>query len=107
MRQGTTPTYTLTITGYDLTDKTVFVSVRSRGKLITKTNDDISIAYGEGATTIAFQLSQEETFALGLGTAEVQVRFIDAQGHAKATDIGTLEVLRVLQPGVIAYDGGD
>lgn len=107
MRQGTTPTYTLTISGYDLTDKTVFVSVRSRGKLITKTNDDISIAYGDDATTIAFQLSQEETFALGLGPAEVQVRFIDAQGDAKATDIGTLEVLRVLQPGVIAYDGGD
>ena len=107
MRQGTTPTYTLTISGYDLTDKTVYVTVSSRGKKITKTNDDLSIAYSEGASTIAFQLSQEDTLSLGLGQAEVQVRFIDSTGNAKATNIANLTVERILLPGVITYDGGD
>ena len=107
MRQGTTPVYTLTVSGYDLTDKTVYVSVRARGQLITKTNDDLSMAYGDGATTIAFQLSQEETLSLQLGQAEVQVRFIDEHGTAKATDIKPITVERILQPGVITYEGGD
>ena len=107
MRQGTTPTYTLTISGYDLTDKTVFVTVKSHGKMITLTGDRLSIGYDSGASAIAFMLTQEETLALGLGQGEVQVRFIDAQGIAKATDIKPIAIERVLQPGVIAYDGGD
>lgn len=105
MRQGTTPTYTLTISGYDLTDKSVFVTVSSRGKKITKTNDALSIAYSEGASTIAFQLTQKDTLSLGLGQAEVQVRFISADGNAKATNIANMTVERILLPGVIAYGG--
>ena len=107
MRQGTTPVYSLIVTGYDLTDKTVFVSVSSRGRRITKTGDELSIAYGDGASTIAFSLTQEETFSLVLGQAEVQVRFIDSNGTARATEIKTIPVERVLQPGVIEYEGGD
>ena len=107
MRQGTTPTYTLTVAGYDLTDKTVYVTVRSQGKRITKTNDDLSMAYGGGATSIVFTLTQEETLSLSPGQAKVQVRFIDAEGVAKATDIKPITVERILQPGVITYDGGD
>ena len=106
MRQGTTPTYTLTVDGYDLTDKTVFVTVRGRSRQITKTGDALSIAYSEGASTIAFELTQEDTFALGLGAAEVQVRFVDVDGTARATDIAALDVLPVLMPGVIVYGGG-
>ena len=107
MRQGTTPTYTLIVSGYNLTVMTVFVTVRGRhSKLITKTGDALSIVYGDGASTIAFALSQEDTFALGLGSAEVQVRFIDVDGTAYATDIAALEVLPVLLPGVIEYGGG-
>ncbi len=107
MCQGTTPTYTLTICGYDLTDKTVFVTVSSRGKKITKTNDALSIAYSEGVSAIAFQLTQEDTLSLGPGQAEVQVRFISADGHAWATNIANMTVERILLPGVITYEGGD
>ena len=106
MRQGTTPTYTLTVSGYDLTDKTVYVAVSSRAKRIIKSGDALSMAYGDGATSIVFGLSQEETLALSLGPAEVQVRFIDSDGVAKATDIQQIMVDRVLQPGVIVYQGG-
>ena len=107
MRQGTTPEYTLTVSGYDLTDKTVYVTVRSRGRIITKTGDDLAMAYSDGATSIVFGLTQQETLYLDLGQAEVQVRFIDVNGDAKATDIKPITVERVLQPGVIAYTGGD
>ena len=107
MRQGTTPTYTLIVSGYDLTAMTVFVTVRGRsGKIITKTGDALSIVYGDGASTIAFALTQEDTFALDLGSAKVQVRFVDVDGAAWATDVAELEVLPVLLPGVIHYGGG-
>ena len=104
MRQGTTPTYTLTINGYDLTDKTVFVTIKGRGQPITLTGPRLSIGYDNGVSVIAFALTQPETLALPLGQAEVQVRFIDANGIAKATNIAPITVERILQPGVIAYD---
>lgn len=107
MRQGTTPTYTLIVGGYDLTDKTIFVAISSRGRKIIKTGDALSIAYGDEASTIAFRLTQQETLSLGLGQAEVQVRFIDSNGIANATDIKPINVERILQPGVIEYEGGE
>ena len=107
MRQGTTPAYTLTISGYDLTDKTVFVAIKERGKMLVLSGNRLSIAYDDGTSAIVFSLTQEETLALPTGQAEVQVRFIDSQGTAKATDIKAITVERILQPGVIAYEGGD
>ena len=107
MRQGTTPAYTLTISGYDLTDKTVFVAIKERGKMLVLTGFRLSIAYDDGTSAIVFSLTQEETLALPTGQAEVQVRFIDSSGIARATDIKTIPVERVLQPGVIEYEGGE
>lgn len=107
MRQGTTPTYTLTISGYDLTDKTVFVTIKGKAKTITLTGERLSVSYDSGISVIAFMLTQQETLALPLGQAEIQVRFIDAQGIAKATDIAPITIERILHNGVIAYEGGD
>ena len=103
MVRGTTPDYILTVQGYDLTDKTVYVTIRQGQKQITKT-DDLSIAYSEGATTIAFSLTQEETLALAEGSASVQVRFIDSEGMALATNIKQLQVRKVLLERTIAYE---
>ena len=107
MRQGTTPIYTLTIPSYDLTDKTVFVAIGGRGPRVIKTGDALNVIYDGEASTIAFGLTQEETLSQGLGRAEIQVRFIDENGVAKATDIKPIMVERVLQPGGIEYEGGD
>lgn len=104
MRQGTTPTYTLVVDDYDLTDKTVFVTISRKDKDITLTGDRLTVAYDGNSSTIAFRLTQRETFALPLGKAEVQVRFIDSSGVALATDIMPIEVTRVLQAGVIEYE---
>lgn len=104
MIRGTTPNYILTIEGYDLTDKTVYVTISQSYKKLTKTNKDLSIVYADGASTIAFSLSQHDTLSLQEGTAQVQVRFIDSDGIASATEIGTLTVNKVLLERVISYE---
>lgn len=103
MIRGTTPDYILTIDGYDLSDKTVFVTISQNGQKLTKTNSELSIAADESGSTIAFVLSQRDTLRLKVGSAEVQVRFIDADGTAWATEIATLTVSKVLLERVIEY----
>lgn len=106
MRRGTTPTYTLVVNGYDLTAMTVYVTVKgSSGTIITKTGDDLSISADESGSVIAFRLTQAETLELPEGRGEVQVRFIDAEGVALATDIRAITIERVLLPGEIEYRG--
>lgn len=107
MRRGTTPTYIQTIDGYNLTDKTVYVTIKDKWSMLTLTNDVQSIVYDDGASVVAFRLTQEQTLSFREGKAEVQVRFIDAEGIAKATDIKLITVERILKPGVITYEGDD
>lgn len=105
MIRGTTPHYTLTIEGYDLTQMTVFVTIR-RGdcRTLTLTNDRLTIGYADNKTSIAFTLTQEETLMLREGTGKIQVRFIDADGDAQATEIGRITIGPVLQDGKISYE---
>lgn len=103
MIRGTTPDYILTIDGYDLSGKTVFVTISQNGQKLTKTNSELSIATDESGSTIAFILSRRDTLRLKVGSAEVQVRFIDAGGTAWATEIATLTVSKVLLERVIEY----
>lgn len=85
----------------------MYVTIKDTWYMLTLTNDVLSIAYDDGASSIAFRLTQEETLSFKEGKAEVQVRFIDAEGIAKATDIKPIVVERILQPGVITYEGDD
>lgn len=104
MIRGTTPDYILSIDGYDLSDKTVYVTIRQNNVRLTKTGDEISVASDGSGSTIAFMLTQRDTLQLKEGTAEVQVRFIDSAGTAYATEIANITVNRVLLERVIAYD---
>ena len=104
MIRGTTPDYLLNIDGYDLSDKTVYVTIRQNNTRLTKTGDELSIAVDENGSTIALLLSQKDTLQLKEGSAEIQVRFIDSNGTAYATEIATITVSRVLLERVIAYD---
>ena len=106
MMQGTTPPYILTVKGWDLTDKTVFVTLEGRNhSQVTKTGDDLTIVYSDNDSTIAFRLTQKETFALKAGDIAVQVRFIDADGIANGTNIVWVQNLRVLLQKIIQYAG--
>ena len=104
MYQGTTPTYLLKIDGYDLTDKRVFVTIQGKFKRVTKTDDDLTITYEENVSAIAFGLTQEETLGFEPGAVKMQVRFIDANGIALATEVSEIEVKPVLFRKVIAYE---
>ena len=106
MRQGTTPPYALTVEGWDLTDKTVFVTLEDQcHHQVTKTGEALTVAFSEGDSTIAFRMTQEETFRLKTGRIEVQVRFIDADGIANATNTVEIRNLKALLQKVIRYDG--
>ena len=99
MRRGTTPAITLTV-DYDITEWTVYVTLRNGGNVLTLTNDALSMSYANQKTTIAFSLTQEQTLAFSVGTCEVQVRAIH-DGTAIATNIEKLDVKRILKDGVI------
>lgn len=83
MYQGTTPHLPLIIEGYDLTDKTVFVTLTDGVTKITKTGGDLVVSYDneDDASLIICMYTQEETLALrGDRCGWVQVRFIDENG---------------------------
>lgn len=99
MRRGTTPAIVLTV-DMDITAYTVYVTLKSHSKVLTITNDDLTMDYADQKTTIAFSLTQQQTLDFSVGTCEVQVRAIH-DGTAIATDIQTLDVGRILKEGVI------
>ena len=69
---------------------------------VTLTGNNLTIVPGT-SSTIAIRLSQEQTLGLREGKASIQVRFVSADGTAKATDIKEITVSRVLLERVIAY----
>ena len=105
MYQGTTPPLTLTVAGRDLSGCTVEVYIAQAAVRIVKR--DVQIAADAEGTTVACALTQQETLSLTPGKASVQVRWIDAQGHADATDEAELTVKRILNHTVIEYAGGE
>lgn len=111
MRQGTTPIETLTV-AQELDNCNVYVTIDQDGTQITKvsrTSDDIEITKNyddEGnfeTSSIALYLTQAETLRLEVGTARVQVRWIDFVGNAYASEIGTVSIDESLLQEVIEY----
>ena len=111
MRQGTTPIETLTV-AQEFDNCNVYVTIDQDGTQITKasrTSDDIEITKNyddEGnfeSSSIALYLTQAETLRLEVGTARVQVRWIDFAGDAYASEIGTVNIEESLLQEVIEY----
>lgn len=107
MYQGTTPALTLIVEGADLTDKTVFVTIRCGNYSLTKTGGDVAVSYADGNSTVVIRLTQEETLKMYKSEASVQIRFIDENGHADATNKAKFEVQESLYSAVIEYESGD
>ena len=103
--RGTTPDYTLTLNGYDLTGKTVFVTIVQGELNVTLTGDRLTIVTDETGSTVVFKLSQAETLGFMAGGAEVQLKCIDARGQVDASGIGQLTIDRALLEKVITYAG--
>lgn len=102
MRRGTTPTFTVTVDA-DITAYLIYLTFKDGDYMLTKTNDDLTIAVDEGVTSIDVTLTQAETLAFKSGsTVDVQIRAVDANGAtAIATTIGSVSVDRILLGGVL------
>lgn len=101
--RGTTPDYILTLEGYDITGKTVYVTLSQGRNAVTLTGDRLSAAVDQSGSTVAFSLTQEDTLAFVQGTVDVQLKAIDAAGDVDATGIGQIEIDRALLGRVIDY----
>ena len=111
MHRGTTPYLRFYIDGYDLTGCTVFLTIeQSTGAEMTwKTGDDrFEVALDEdnpGRTIITAHLTQERTFALRAKLpTRAQVRWIDRDGEAMATEKASIDVRDVLYQEIIAFE---
>lgn len=107
MYQGTTPALTFEIEGFNAVGMTPFVTFKRGSDILTKTGGDVTIVYDSDneKSVIVCQLSQEETLAMKRGSAKVQMRFIDSNNLAYATDEADVDVERVLYQEIIRYGG--
>ena len=105
MIRGTTPDFLLEIEDYDVSGMTVYVTISQGFRRVTKTNEDLIIDITEDGSEIGLSLTQADTLGLQVGAADVQVRMIDRDGHADATETAQVNISRVLLEGVIRYDG--
>ena len=101
--RGTTPVYSVEVFDYDLTDKTVYVTIAQGNRKLTLAGDRLTIGAGADGSTIVFRLSQDETLAMKEGSADVQVKTIDSGGHVDGTGMGTITFEKALLDKVIAY----
>ena len=107
MIRGTTPDYILTLSGEDLTNKRVYVTIKQGNVTRTKTNEDVEITVDTSGqttvSTISLTLSQQETLGLKEGHASIQVKIISSDGHVDGTNIATVQVGKALLERVIVY----
>lgn len=102
MRQGTTPTLTLTVVDADLSAYQNTVLIRQGDYLIKREN--VTAEYADTVSTLAVTLTQQETLALKSGNlAHFQVRFVDEDGVAGATEVVGVQVNEILESVVIEY----
>ena len=106
MIRGTTPDYILNVNA-DLTGKTVYVTIKQKRNVLTLTNDDLTIAVSNGASSIAFSLTQKQTLQFDEGRAEVQVKYIGSDNKTKGTNVAAIMVDRALLEEEVAYVADD
>lgn len=103
MRRGTTPTISLAVQGCDLTGCTIYATLKQGTTIITKTGNDLTVLPATDHTGVTFDLTQTDTLKLKPGKAAVQIRWIDSNGIALATDISEIDVTPILLEGEISY----
>lgn len=98
--RGTTPTFELTLESVDLTEAyNVYVSFSPGGAVgrlnpvLTKTGDDLTVAYEDDTSTVSVYLSQEETLSFGTGKVNIQLNWTYPDGSRAASEIATFSLL--------------
>ena len=101
MYQGTTPALVLRVKDKDLTEATIFASIRTGTNVVTKTGDDLLVVKDDDDTLVTMTLTQNETLKLNAGDAQIQIRYIDGDGLAWATKKAKVKVKDVLYRNII------
>lgn len=109
MRRGTTPTLVIKVNEDATAWPTVHIAFKqSKHDVIVKTLTDLEDdpeLDEDGHTVFRVPLSQNDTLAFRSGSAvEVQIRALDSDGNAVATTIGSIDVKRILEEGVLDGD---
>ncbi len=104
MRRGTTPLVSLVVYGHDLTGCAIYATLKQGTTLITKTGEDLTVEVSGEDTAVTFGMTQQETLRLTRGRADVQIRWINSEGVALATNIAEIQIDEILLQGVIAYE---
>lgn len=104
--RGTTPSITLNITGVDLSDAsvwpTVIVTVENGRSTFDVNRDKLTIATADAGCSVTFALTQAQTLLMHkLQKTMVQLRAKDADGHAIATEIASVDVGDIVKDGEI------
>lgn len=104
--RGTTPSITLNVKGVDLSDAsvwpTVIVTVVNDRSAVDMNRDKLVIASTDAGCSVTFALTQAQTLSMHkLRKTMVQLRAKDADGHAIASPIASVEVEDVIKDGEI------
>lgn len=102
MYRGTTPSIVFNVNpDFDLS-KVVEVWVTLKNSINEKTFTISEVEVEAEEHTLTIMLTQEDTLAFKiLDTCEAQIRFLDEDGLAYASNIVTLNIGRILKEGVI------
>lgn len=113
IKQGTTPIITAVLEGQAIQDATVYLSIKTRNRLIVKTNyydrGDMILepVYDENdtqvGTSITVQMSQCETLCLKPGAARIEVGWVFEDGSADKSNIGLMSITPSLFKEVMHY----
>ena len=109
MKQGTTPTIRLFIKDYDLSNVTAYITIEGKkGFQVTYNSTDSRVRTDveEEGTAFYVRFTQEDTLGLEIGTYTVEIRWIESDGTAMATEAQSFNVTPALYKRVIEYLGG-
>lgn len=109
MYRGTTPNVVIQVhSDLDLESMTQ-IWVTFKNKSCEKTYDKSVIEVDAVNNTLSITMSQDDTLGFQtcgslMGKVEIQVRLLDDEGRAYASDIKEVNLLRILKEGVISGD---
>ena len=101
MTRGTTPTFIITVKDLDtLQNNSVYVTFKQSDVCLTLKDKDITIEENR----ISLYLTQEQTLQFRHGLAKLQVRGVDINGTAWASNIVNVPINPVLCGEVLEYE---
>jgi len=99
--QSGTPVLVITVPGVDLTGANTELLIRRGGALVELTGGRLRITADETGSTVAAQLTQEESNRLQGGTADLQLKAVDGSGTALVSHREYVEIGAYIRPNVM------